>query len=112
MRAGRENSMTRETITVKVSESDMLHRTQTVWQRILGRFCERLVSSNHAISARLQVVFPDHANPAMASLFTIEIESTQEGLAEPLENLTALPGIEFAHIASARRSMTRSMPMG
>jgi hypothetical protein len=97
--------MKHETITVKVHERDTESRSQTAWQRSLNMFCERLVKSGYAMSAKVHVVFPDNPNPAMASIFTIDVEPTAQGLDEPLHNLQAMPGIQFAQLAPGRRPL-------
>lgn len=94
-----------ETITIKFREADAESHTQQAWQRSLSRFCETLVQSGHATSAKLHVVFPDNPNPAMASIFTIDVEPTAQGIEQPLHRLQAMPGIQFARVAPTRRPL-------
>lgn len=97
--------MKHETITVKVHERNAEAPSQTAWQRSLSMFCERLVKSGYAMSAKVHVVFPDNPNPAMASIFTIDVEPTAQGLEQPLHSLQEMPGIQFARLAPDRRPL-------
>ncbi|MCE4558070.1 hypothetical protein [Pelomonas cellulosilytica] len=96
--------MQQETITVKVFETGSQCKSQSIWQRVFAKFCEELVTSRRARMARANVVFPGNDNPAMASIYTIEVEGAS-GIEEPLRQLQSMPGVEFAHRAPHRRPM-------
>ncbi|MDL5033425.1 hypothetical protein QRD43_16035 [Pelomonas sp. APW6] len=93
--------MQQETITVKVLENGSPVKSQSLWHRVFTKFCEDLVTSHRAQRARANVVFPGTDNPAMATIYTIEVEAPF-GIDEPLRQLQAMPGVQFAHRASSR----------
>lgn len=97
--------MARETITVKLAESGGHPRSQFQQRRELDRICASLVEDGLATAATVNVVFPGSANPAMATLFTIDLEPTRRGVEQSLRRLQALQGVEFVHSAATRRPL-------
>ncbi|MCX2862249.1 hypothetical protein OOZ63_10380 [Paucibacter sp. PLA-PC-4] len=100
--------MTYETITVKVKVPEFggASPSQSEWYEFLQRFCDRLLDKRIAEAAQVNVVFPGNPNPAMATIFTLEIEARPRDLERPLHELQGTPGIQYAHLAPSRRSMT------
>lgn len=99
------NAMTRETITVKVVERDLF--AQAEWQQRFHDFCQGLVAAGAARRAAVNVLFPGSANPAMASLFTIDLETSGQDIDKPLNHLRELPGVQYVHTSPVRRPLAR-----
>lgn len=98
--------MINDTITIKVVESD--DHSQSAWKRHFDAFCRRLARSGAARSAEVKVVFPGDADPAMATLFAIDVDAV-DGPDQPLSTLRAMPGVQFASLARAPAARPRRL---
>jgi len=94
--------MSNDTITIKVVESGSESRSQETWKLAFDQFCRRIVASGEARQAHAHVVFPHNPNPAMATIFTINVESSMAGIEGPLRDLQCMPGVMSAAIATSR----------
>jgi hypothetical protein len=96
--------MAGQTITLKFRDSDV--RPQKEWRLQLDQVCRRLVAQGEVTSARPQAVFPGDRDPAMASMFTVDVVPGDGGaMTVALRALRGLPGIQYAQLSAPRRSL-------
>ncbi|MCC7053851.1 MAG: hypothetical protein IT355_11335 [Gemmatimonadaceae bacterium] len=88
-------------ITVRFASSIESRKSQMLLLERLQQMLDELKQQGHIQDSKIDIVFPDDADPGLARIFVANIQGNSEAAAKLLAQRT---GIDYAAVSPARRS--------